>query len=237
MKRDRSEEFTKLLEERTEVRELDLDEDVVTFLKDTARIHSSLEECHALLGVRRHAGEVKALLGTLSDRIALLEKPTLGLYTQAQYHALFESILVALQSRLQSAISKTTTQTKMATVERSAETVKRVMSEEQRERLTQLQMVMPSNLFEEMDVLVTSTEASISTIASLQATLAYHLSTQDAHLERLWEDAQVARDQVGRANRELEKAKQGDSTSLRNLITTVILLLALMILLLHLVSK
>lgn len=84
---------------------------------------------------------------------------------------------------------------------------------------------------------LTTTESNITEISRLQATLAFHLTNQNALIGRLWDDAVLIGDTVKRGNLELERAKQRSSGSFRNAVIAVILLLALMLLFLHFYSS
>ena len=59
-----------------------------------------------------------------------------------------------------------------------------------------------------MSSILISTESTLTEISRLQATLAFHLSTQAAQIERLWDDAVLASDTVTKGNKELRRARE-----------------------------
>lgn len=81
---------------------------------------------------------------------------------------------------------------------------------------------------------LTTTEASLTQVTRLQATLAFHIATQATQIDRLWDEAAVHSDAVRKGNLQLEKAKaEGMSGGLRDTVIFAILMLAIALLLLH----
>lgn len=83
---------------------------------------------------------------------------------------------------------------------------------------------------------LTQTESSIQEISRLQNTLHFHLSTQTAQLDRLYDDAQSMLGNVRRGNQELQKAKREGKKGFREGVVLMIITLALLLLLIHHIS-
>lgn len=118
-------------------------------------------------------------------------------------------------------------------------------SKDPKERLIELtpqqqhslsQMMDTHSLLSEYTALSTiliSTESTLTDISRLQATLAFHLTTQASQIERLWDDAVLASDAVTRGNKELRRAKERGGGLFRGAVLMIILVLTLLLLFVH----
>lgn len=78
-----------------------------------------------------------------------------------------------------------------------------------------------------------STESTLTEISRLQATLAFHLTTQASQIERLWDDAVLASDAVTRGNKELRRARERGGGLFRGAVLMIIVMLTLLLLFVH----
>ena len=88
-----------------------------------------------------------------------------------------------------------------------------------------------------MSSILISTESTLTEISRLQATLAFHLTTQAAQIERLWDDAVLASDTVTRGNKELKRARERGGGLFRNAVLMIIVMFTLLLLFMHAYSS
>lgn len=117
-----------------------------------------------------------------------------------------------------------------------------------RERLVELTPQQQQSLSQMMDThsllseytalssILVSTESTLTEISRLQATLAFHLTTQASQIERLWDDAVLASDAVTRGNKELTRARERGGGLFRGAVLMIIVMLTLLLLFVHLYS-